>query len=79
MKKYKDILEKTVPESIYNHTIIHLEITRGGGSCTLYKLSGLQLRDAQIEENHNNDKDSLIKIIGEASKIHLNIKYKYDS
>ena len=68
-----------MPESIYNHAMIDLEVTREEFALTLHKLSDLQLRDAQIEENHNNDKDSLIKIIGEASKIHLNIKYKYDS
>ena len=77
MKRLQDILKNIVPESIYNHAMIDLEITREEFSWTLHKWSDLQLQDAKIKENQNSDKGSLIEILEKVGKIKLNTKHKY--
>ena len=46
-------------------------------SHTLHKFSDIQLLYSQLYYNQNNNKVSIIKLLIESSKRHLNIKYKY--
>ena len=41
-------------------------------------MSDIQLQDDQMKDNDNNDKESVIESLVEASKIHLNMIQKYD-